>query len=66
MAKNKNTVQPIPDGCMVEYGNMAKETEETVGTSYRVTLTYRMNESNTATITSHNLESTLSTVNTCG
>ena len=31
---------------------MAKETEETVGTSYSVTLTYKVEESNAAAITS--------------
>ena len=31
---------------MVEYGNMAKETEKTVGTSYGVTLAYRTEETN--------------------
>ena len=40
---------------MVEYWNSVRETEETVGTSYGVTLMYRTNESNTATMASHNL-----------
>ena len=43
MAKNKNTAQPALGG-----------TEETIGASYGVTLTYRTNENNTATIASHN------------